>query len=132
MTYGDGVADVNIAESIECHRRLGLKATLTAVQPLGRFGALGLAAGKVANFQEKPRGDGSWINGGFFVLEPSVFDYVDGDDTLWEKRPMELLSKEGQLAAYEHNGFWQPMDTLRDKQLLERLWEEGKAPWKTW
>ncbi|MCX6969637.1 MAG: glucose-1-phosphate cytidylyltransferase [Verrucomicrobia bacterium] len=132
MTYGDGLADVNVAESIEYHRKQGLKATLTAVQPLGRFGALGLAAGKVASFQEKPRGDGSWINGGFFVLEPSVFDYVDGDDTLWEKRPMETLSNEGQLAAYQHNGFWQPMDTLRDKLLLERLWEEEKAPWKTW
>ena len=132
MTYGDGLADVNVAESIEYHRKQGLKATLTAVQPLGRFGALGLAGGKVSSFQEKPQGDGSWINGGFFVLEPSVFDYVDGDETLWEKRPMELLSKEGQLAAYQHNGFWQPMDTLRDKLLLERLWEEGKAPWTTW
>lgn len=132
MTYGDGLADVNITESIEYHRKQGLKATLTAVQPLGRFGALGLAGGKVANFQEKPRGDGSWINGGFFVLEPSVFEYLDGDDTLWEKRPMERLSKEGQLAAYEHNGFWQPMDTLRDKLLLEQLWEERKAPWKIW
>ncbi len=132
LTYGDGVADVDVAASIDFHRKQGVKATLTAVQPLGRFGALGLAGGKVANFQEKPRGDGSWINGGFFVLEPSVFDYLDGDDTLWEKRPMERLSKEGQLAAYEHNGFWQPMDTLRDKQLLEQLWEERKAPWKTW
>jgi len=132
MTYGDGVADVNVTESIEYHRRQGLKATLTAVQPLGRFGALGLADGKVTSFQEKPQGDGAWINGGFFVLEPSVFEYVDGDDTLWEKRPMETLSHEGQLAAYQHNGFWQPMDTLRDKQLLEQLWEERKAPWKTW
>jgi len=132
MTYGDGVADVNIARVIECHKKQGLKATLTAVQPSGRFGALGLAAGKVVNFQEKPQGDGAWINGGFFVLEPSVFDYIADDDTIWEKTPLERLSKEGQLAAYEHDGFWQPMDTLRDKLLLERLWEERKAPWKTW
>jgi glucose-1-phosphate cytidylyltransferase len=132
MTYGDGVADVNVTESIEYHRKQGLKATLTAVQPSGRFGALGLAAGKVANFQEKPQGDGAWINGGFFVLEPSVFDCIVDDETIWEKAPLERLSKEGQLAAYEHGGFWQPMDTLRDKLLLERLWEERKAPWKTW
>jgi glucose-1-phosphate cytidylyltransferase len=132
MTYGDGVADVNIAGVIECHRKQGLKATLTAVQPSGRFGALGLAAGKVVSFQEKPQGDGAWINGGFFVLEPSVFDYIEDDDTSWEKTPLERLSKEGQLAAYEHDGFWQPMDTLRDKLLLERLWEEKRAPWKTW
>ena len=132
MTYGDGVADVNVTESIEFHRSKGLKATLTAVQPSSRFGALGLAGGKVVSFQEKPQGDGAWINGGFFVLEPSIFEYIDGDDTTWERKPMEVLSNEGQLAAYEHDGFWQPMDTLRDKQLLERLWEERKAPWKTW
>jgi len=132
MTYGDGVADVNITGGIEFHRKQGLKATLTAVQPSGRFGAIGLAAGKVVNFQEKPQGDGAWINGGFFVLEPSIFDYIEDDDTSWEKTPLERLSKDGQLAAFEHNGFWQPMDTLRDKQLLERLWEERKAPWKTW
>ena len=132
MTYGDGVADVNIAGVIEFHQKQGLKATVTAVQPSGRFGALSLAAGKVVNFQEKPQGDGAWINGGFFVLEPSVFDYIKDDDTSWEKTSLERLSKEGQLAAYEHDGFWQPMDTLRDKQLLERLWEERKAPWKTW
>jgi len=132
MTYGDGVADVNIAGVIEFHRKQGLKATLTAVQPSGRFGALGLAAGKVVSFQEKPQGDGAWINGGFFVLEPSVFEYIEDDETIWEKSPLERLSIEGQLAAYEHDGFWQPMDTLRDKLLLERLWEERKAPWKTW
>ena len=132
MTYGDGVADVNVTESIEHHRKQGLKATVTAVQPSGRFGALGLADGKVAIFQEKPQGDGARVNGGYFVLEPSVFEYIESDDTLWEKSPLERLSKDGQLAAYEHDGFWQPMDTLRDKQLLERLWEERKAPWKTW
>jgi len=132
MTYGDGVADVNIERGIEYHRKQGLKATVTAVQPSGRFGALRLADGKVASFQEKPQGDGARINGGYFVLEPSVFEYIESDDTLWEKTPLERLSKEGQLAAYEHDGFWQPMDTLRDKQLLERLWEERKAPWKTW
>ena len=132
MTYGDGVADVNVTESIEHHRKQGLKATVTAVQPSGRFGALGLADGKVASFQEKPQGDGARVNGGYFVLEPSVFEYIESDDTLWEKSPLERLSKDGQLAAYEHDGFWQPMDTLRDKQLLERLWEERKAPWKTW
>ena len=132
MTYGDGVADVNIAGGIEYHRKQGLKATVTAVQPSGRFGALGLADGKVAIFQEKPQGDGARVNGGYFVLEPSVFEYIESDNTLWEKSPLERLSKEGQLAAYEHDGFWQPMDTLRDKQLLERLWEERKAPWKTW
>ena len=132
MTYGDGVADVNVTESIEYHRKQGLKATVTAVQPSGRFGALGLADGKVAIFQEKPQGDGARVNGGYFVLEPSVFEYIESDNTLWEKSPLERLSKEGQLAAYEHDGFWQPMDTLRDKQLLERLWEERKAPWKTW
>jgi len=132
MTYGDGVADVNIAGAIEFHRKQGLKATLTAVQPSGRFGAIGLAEEKVASFQEKPQGDGAWINGGFFVLEPSVFEYIEDDETIWEKSPLERLCKEGQLAAYEHGGFWQPMDTLRDKLLLDRLWEERKAPWKTW
>lgn len=132
LTYGDGVADVDVAASIGFHRKQGLKATLTAVQPSGRFGAIGLTDGKVASFQEKPQGDGAWINGGFFVLEPSVFDYIEGDDTIWERQPLETLASEGQLAAYEHKGFWQPMDTLRDKQLLERLWDEKKAPWKTW
>jgi len=132
LTYGDGVADVDVAAAIDFHRKQGVKATLTAVQPSGRFGALGLANGKVSVFQEKPQGDGAWINGGFFVLEPSVFDYIGGDETIWERDPLERLSREGQLAAYEHNGFWQPMDTLRDKLLLEQLWEERKAPWKIW
>lgn len=132
LTYGDGVADVDVAAAIDFHRKQGVKATLTAVQPSGRFGALGLADGKVSVFQEKPQGDGAWINGGFFVLEPSVFDYIEGDETIWERSPLERLSREGQLAAYEHKGFWQPMDTLRDKLLLEQLWEERKAPWKIW
>jgi glucose-1-phosphate cytidylyltransferase len=132
MTYGDGVADVNVSELIAFHRKQGLKATLTAVRPSGRFGALGLEKGKVSVFQEKPQGDGAWINGGFFVLEPSVFEYLEGDDTLWEHRPLEQLTSEGQLAAYEHHGFWQPMDTLRDKHHLEQLWEERRAPWMTW
>lgn len=132
LTYGDGVANVDVAAAIDFHRKQGVKATLTAVQPSGRFGALGLADGKVSVFQEKPQGDGAWINGGFFVLEPSVFDYIEGDETIWERSPLERLSREGQLAAYEHKGFWQPMDTLRDKLLLEQLWEERKAPWKIW
>jgi len=132
MTYGDGVADVDIKASIAYHKRLGRKATLTAVQPSGRFGALGIDQGIVSNFQEKPLGDGSWINGGFFVLEPSIFDYIKGDETIWERQPMESLTKDNQLAAYEHRGFWRPMDTLRDKMLLEQLWDEHRAPWKTW
>jgi len=132
LTYGDGVADIDINTSIQFHRKHGLKATMTAVQPTGRFGALRLKDGKVTSFQEKPQGDGAWINGGYFVMEPSIFDYLEGDETSWERGPLETLSAEGQLAAYEHNGFWQPIDTLRDKQLLEKLWEEKKAPWKTW
>jgi glucose-1-phosphate cytidylyltransferase len=132
MTYGDGVANVDITDSIAFHRAQGRKATLTAVQPSGRFGALGVEDGKVASFQEKPQGDGAWINGGYFVLEPAIFDYIDGDETIWEREPLENLSTENQLSAYEHSGFWQPMDTLRDKQLLEQLWDDHKAPWKIW
>jgi len=132
LTYGDGVGNVDIAASIDFHRQHGLKATLTAVQPSGRFGALKMEGSKVASFQEKPQGDGAWINGGFFVLEPSVIDYIAGDESIWERDPLEGLARDGQLAAFEHRGFWQPMDTLRDKQLLEQLWEEKRAPWKTW
>lgn len=133
MTYGDGVGDVDITALIAFHRAHGRKATLTAVQPSGRFGALNLEDGdRVASFQEKPRGDGAWINGGFFVLDPSVVDYVAGDATIWEREPMERLAAEGQMRAFKHEGFWQPMDTLRDKQKLEELWEAGKAPWKIW
>ena len=132
FTYGDGVGDVNITESIAFHRREGRKATLTGVQPPGRFGALELDATQVKSFQEKPDGDGSWINGGFFVLEPSVIDLVEDDATIWERKPLEALAKANQLGIYKHQGFWQPMDTLRDKQLLEDLWAAGKAPWKVW
>lgn len=132
FTYGDGVSDVNISELVEYHKKSGLKATLTAVQPPGRFGALNLDGRKITSFQEKPVGDGGWINGGFFVCSPKVFDYVDGDDTVWERQPLESLAAEGVLSAYFHKGFWQPMDTLRDKIHLEDLWAADKAPWKVW
>jgi len=131
MTYGDGVSDVNIGGLIEFHKQHGKLATLTATQPPGRFGALILEGSAVSSFQEKPQGDGAWINGGFFVLSPKVLDYVEGDETIWERKPMERLAADGQLQAYFHNGFWQPMDTLRDKVYLEELWDSGKAPWKT-
>ncbi len=132
FTYGDGVSDINIRESIEFHRQHGKLATLTATYPAGRFGALELANGQVKSFMEKPRGDGGFINGGFFVLSPEVLNYIDNDDTIWEQEPLISLAQEGQLMAYEHLGFWQPMDTLRDKVFLDKLWNEGKAPWKTW
>lgn len=135
LTYGDGVSDVNIAESIAYHKAQGTKATLTAVQQPGRFGAFTLSseATKVPQFKEKPTGgDMPWINGGFFVLEPSVFDYIEGDSTIWERGPLETLAEEGELSAYRHSGFWQPMDTLRDKHVLEELWQSGKAPWNVW
>lgn len=131
-TYGDGVGDVDISKLLAFHKEKGCLATLTATQPPGRFGALVLSEGKVSRFQEKPQGDGAWINGGFFVLSPKVLDYIDGDDTAWEKEPMDRLAREGQLSAYLHHGFWQPMDTLRDKSHLEELWASGKAPWKVW
>ncbi len=132
FTYGDGVGDVNIRELVAFHRAQKVKATLTAVQPPGRFGALNLEGPLVTSFQEKPRGDGGWINGGFFVLSPSVVDHISGDDTIWEREPMERLARERSLAAYFHRGFWQPMDTLREKQQLEAAWASGKAPWKIW
>lgn len=132
LTYGDGVGDVNITELIEFHREQKRLATLTGVQPPGRFGALNLDDTRVAGFEEKPHGDGGWINGGFFILSPSVIDYVENDAAVWERAPMERLAREGQLAAYLHRGFWQPMDTLRDKQHLEELWQSGNAPWKVW
>jgi glucose-1-phosphate cytidylyltransferase len=132
MTYGDGVGDVDITSLIAFHRAHGCLATLTAVQPTGRFGALKLEGETVTAFQEKPQGDGGWINGGFFVLEPRVLDYIAGDSTIWEREPMERLAAEGQMKAFKHEGFWQPMDTLRDKQKLEELWESGQAPWKVW
>nr|WP_275984076.1 glucose-1-phosphate cytidylyltransferase [Paenibacillus hamazuiensis] len=132
FTYGDGLSNVNIQTLIEFHKKQATYATLTAVQPPGRFGALDFNENKITSFQEKPRGDGAWINGGYFVLEPTVFDYISGDFTIWEHEPLEKLSREGQLSAYRHNGFWQPMDTLRDKIKLEELWNENKAPWKFW
>lgn len=133
-TYGDGVSDTNISEAIAMHKREGRLATVTAVQPPGRFGAFTLPvdSNQVPNFHEKPKGDGAWINGGYFVLDPKVLDYIDGDDTVWEREPMERLADEGQMTAYRHTGFWQPMDTLRDKQTLEELWANQKAPWKVW
>ena len=131
-TYGDGISDVNITELIKFHKQHGKLATLTATQPPGRFGALALSGNEVLNFQEKPHGDGSWINGGFFVLSPQVLNYIAGDETVWEREPMERLAKEGQIAAHFHSGFWQPMDTLRDKMHLEELWASGNALWKTW
>jgi glucose-1-phosphate cytidylyltransferase len=133
MTYGDGVSDIDITALVDFHRRQGTKATLTAVQPPGRFGAFSLHADedKIEHFREKPDGDNAWINGGFFVLERSALDYVSGDDTVWEREPMEHLAGDGELSAYRHSGFWHPMDTLRDKTYLEGLWEEG-APWKKW
>lgn len=132
FTYGDGVGDVNISELIEFHCSQKRLATLTGVQPPGRFGALNLNGTRVANFEEKPHGDGGWINGGFFILSPHVIDYIEHDATVWERDPMERLAREGQLSAYLHHGFWQPMDTLRDKQHLEELWQSGSAPWKVW
>lgn len=134
FTYGDGVGDVDITELVKFHKSKGQEATLTAVQPPGRYGALALSAtDEVERFQEKPEGDGAWINGGFFVLEPSVLRRIkDGDSTIWEGGPLEGLAADGQLSAYKHRGFWRPMDTLRDKIKLEEMWESGKAPWKTW
>jgi len=135
MTYGDGVADIDISSLLAHHRRAGVAATLTAVQPPGRFGALGFSDGgdKIRQFQEKPEGDGSWINGGFFVLEPEVFSYIDQDDaTIWERSPLDSLARDGQLAGYRHAGYWRPMDTLRDKQILEEQWAGGSAPWRLW
>lgn len=132
LTYGDGVSDVNITELIAYHKTQGVKATLTATVPPGRFGALDMDAGKVNSFREKPKGDGAMINGGFFVLSPQVIDYIDNDQTIWERGPLERLAEQGELAAFPHLGFWQPMDTLRDKTHLEELWQSGQAPWKVW
>ena len=132
FTYGDGVSDVNIGELVAFHKKNNLKATLTAVQPPGRFGSLNLDGDRITGFQEKPVGDGGWINGGFFVCSPDVLNYIDGDETTWERQPLEKLAAERKLAAYFHKGFWQPMDTLRDKMHLEELWAANKAPWKVW
>lgn len=132
FTYGDGVGDIDITKCIAFHKQHGKFATLTATFPPGRFGALDIQAGKVLRFKEKPKGDGAMINGGFFVLSPKVLSYIDGDDTVWEQAPLMKLADDDQLMAFEHQGFWQPMDTLRDKQFLESLWSSGRAPWKSW
>jgi len=132
LTYGDGVADVDIPAAIAFHRAQGTLATVTAVQPPGRFGGMALSGGKVIDFVEKPQGDGGWINGGFFVLSPKVGEYIAGDETIWEFGPLERLAREGQLASFEHRGFFQPMDTIRDKTHLNELWDQGRAPWALW
>jgi glucose-1-phosphate cytidylyltransferase len=132
FTYGDGVADIDITQEIAFHHRHGKLATVTAVQPPGRYGALVRQGDAVLGFREKPPGDGAWINGGFFVLAPAVLDFIEGDRTSWESGPLEAISAQGQLVAFEHRGFWQPMDTLRDKNHLEQLWNSGRAPWKCW
>ncbi len=133
FTYGDGVSDVHIGELIHSHQKKGLWATITAVKPPGRYGALNInAQGNVLNFQEKPQGDGGWINGGYLVLEPQVFDLIEGDRTSWENQVLPLIASKNQLAAFNHYGFWQAMDTLRDKNMLEELWRSGQAPWKVW
>jgi len=134
FTYGDGVSNVNLRELIAFHKDQGTLATLTAVQPPGRFGAFSLEhdEDKVSSFKEKPEGDGAWVNSGFFVLEPGVMDYIEDDTIVWERGPMERLAVDGELAAYRHHEFWQPMDTLRDKHVLEDLWQSGQAPWRIW
>jgi glucose-1-phosphate cytidylyltransferase len=132
FTYGDGVADIDIGRLVEFHRKEGTLVTVTAVQPTGRFGSMVLDGSRVTEFSEKPTGDGAWINGGFFVVSPKVAPYLEGDETVWEREPLQRLASEGQLTSYRHTGFWQPMDTLREKLRLDELWESGTAPWKTW
>jgi glucose-1-phosphate cytidylyltransferase len=132
FTYGDGVSDVDVGASIAFHKNKGTLATVTATQPPGRFGVLTMDDTKITAFEEKPHGDGGWVNGGYFVLSPKVIDLIDDDSTVWERGPMERLAKMGQLSAFVHRGFWQPLDTLRDKALLNELWASGKAPWKAW
>jgi len=132
LTYGDGVADVNITGLLEFHKRLGKKATVTTVQPPARFGAISFEQDRVRSFNEKPKGEGGWINGGFFVVEPAVFDVIGGDSTIWEREPLETLAKSGELACFKHTGFWMAMDTLRDKNQLDELWRSGHPPWKIW
>ncbi|OPY32664.1 MAG: UTP--glucose-1-phosphate uridylyltransferase AglF [Methanomassiliicoccales archaeon PtaU1.Bin124] len=133
LTYGDGVSNVDINDLVKFHKKKKKLATLTAIRPAGRFGALNMSSdGSVKDFIEKPKGDGDYVNGGFFVLEPEVFDLIDGDSTIWERKPLETLAQEGQLSAYRHDGFWAPMDTLRDKNYLEGLWTKNQAPWKMW
>ncbi len=132
FTYGDGLSNVNITDLINFHKKNKTLATITSVQPPGRFGVLNMENDKITNFKEKPIGDRNWINGGYFILEPSVIDYIQNDSTVWEEEPLEKLAKEGQLSAYKHTGFWHPLDTLREKNILEELWSSGKAPWKNW
>ncbi|MHA6963344.1 glucose-1-phosphate cytidylyltransferase [Zobellella denitrificans] len=132
FTYGDGVSDIDISALIDFHHSHGQPATITAIQPPGRYGALNLQGERVNNFQEKPAGDGAWINGGYFVLNPEIIDYIDGDMTSWEGAPLDRLAREGKLMSYRHGGFWQAMDTLRDKNQLEELWAGGNPPWKCW
>lgn len=132
FTYGDGVADIDVTSQLDFHRQHGRMATVTAVQPPGRYGALDMHGSSVKGFKEKPKGDGGWINGGFFVLSPRSIDYISGDETSWESLPLVRLAADSQLMAFEHHGFWQPMDTLRDKLQLEELWQSGRAPWKHW
>jgi glucose-1-phosphate cytidylyltransferase len=132
FTYGDGVGDINISNLINFHNNKKTLATITAVQPPGRFGRLNIKNDKVIDFKEKPSGDGDWINGGYFVLEPEVLDYIKGDSTIWEREPLERLAHDGQISAYKHTNFWHPVDTLRDKNYLEEMWNSGKASWKTW
>ena len=132
MTYGDGVGSIDISALVDFHRAHGKLATMTAVQPAGRFGAVEIEGTQIKSFLEKPKGDGGWVNGGFFVLSPKVLERISADDTIWEKAPLESLASDSQLEAFFHRGFWQPMDTLRDKQHLEELWATGSAPWKVW
>ena len=132
MTYGDGVGNVNISSSIDFHKASGTLATMTATIPPGRFGAISLSGDLISSFHEKPHGDGGMINGGYFVLSPKVIDYIESDSTIWEQEPLNKLAADRQLSAFQHKGFWQPMDTLRDKQQLEELWNSGEAPWKVW
>ncbi|QLH10217.1 glucose-1-phosphate cytidylyltransferase [Nitrosarchaeum sp. AC2] len=132
FTYGDGLSNVNISELLQFHEKKQTIATITAIQPPGKFGRLNLDQNRVKSFEEKPDGDGGWVNGGFFVLEPQVFDYLDDDSTIWEREPLEKLAKNNQLSAYKHKGFWHPVDTLWDKNYLEKLWKDGNPPWKIW
>lgn len=132
LTYGDGLADIDVAKSIEFHKQHGKLVTMSTVQPMGRWGSLEMNGDRVTAFREKPAGDGTWVNGGFFVLSPKAIDYIEGDQTAWEREPLERLAEGGQLRGYRHSGFWQPMDTLRDKVHLEGLWQLGSAPWRRW
>ena len=132
FTYGDGVADINLRALLDFHREQGCLATVTAVQPTGRWGSLDVRGDRIERYEEKPKGDGGWINGGFFVLDPGVGDYIDGDDTVWEREPLQRLAADGQLASYRHEGFWHAVDTLRDKRFLEEQWNGGDPPWRLW